>query len=181
MAEEVEAPQEAPPASSGGGVGKILAVAGILLVAAIAGLTTYLFVIAPRLEDSEKVAEEEEQVEYIPATPFTIEFPQTAVNVIRDGEAPASTLLFGVTLECENQATQSLIEQHRARFLDTINKLHDSRTRSELDDVLLIKESIQRQALQKSNDILQRVQADPDETIRITAVFHHTFVVQDSL
>lgn len=182
MAEEAK--EEEPEAKSGGVLGKIILVLGVVLVAAIGGLSTYLFVLKPMLEKAaaELVASEQESDgDPIPLMPVEIEFPQTAVNVMREGQAPAATLLFGVTLECENAATAELVNRHQARFVDMINKLHDSRTRSELDDVLLIKESIQRQALQKANEILMRLQDTSADTVRITSVLHHTFVVQDPL
>lgn len=181
MAEEVN--EERPEKESSGAIGKIVLVLGVVLVAAIGGLATYLFVLKPMLEEAAEVAASEQvsNEDPIPLMPVEIEFPQTPVNVIRDGQAPAAMLLFGVTLECENEATAELVRRHQARFVDMVNKLHDSRTRAELDDVLLIKESIQRQARQKGNDILRRLQEDPDDNIRITDVFHHTFVVNDPL
>ena len=181
MAEEVN--EEPPEEKSSGALGKIVLVLGVVLVASIGGLTTYLFVLKPMLEEAAEVAASEHASDEdpIPLAPVAIEFPQTPVNVIRDGQAPAATLLFGVTLECENEATAELVRRHQARFVDMINKLHDSRPRDELDDVLLIKESIQRQALQKSNDILMRLQEKPADVIRVISVFHHTFVVQDPL
>lgn len=181
MAEEVN--EEEPEKKSSGALGKIILVLGVVLVAAIGGLGTYLLVLKPMLEEAAEVlvSEQASGEDPIPIAPVMIEFPQTPVNVIREGQAPAATLLFGVTLECENEATAVLVRMHQARFVDMINKLHDSRTRSELDDVLVMKESIQRQALQKSNDILMRLQDKPDDIIRVTSVLHHTFVVQDPL
>ena len=181
MAEEVN--EERPEKESSGAIGKIVLVLGVVLVAAIGGLTTYLFVLKPMLEEAAAVAASEQvsNEDPIPLMPVEVEFPQKPVNVIRDGQAPAAMLLFGVTLECENEATAELVRRHQARVVDMVNKLHDSRTRAELDDVLLIKESIQRQARQKGNDILRRLQEDPDDNIRITDVFHHTFVVNDPL
>jgi len=178
MADEVN--EEGAEGQSGGGVGKIILLLCVVLVAAIAGLATYLFLLKPMLDNTE-VAVQIDPEDMIPLAPATVEFPGTPVNVMREGQMPASTLLFGVTLECENAETAVLVEMHRARFVDMISKLHDSRTRAELDDVYLIKQSIQRQILQKANDILVRVQEEPSESIRVTAVFHHTFVVQDPL
>jgi hypothetical protein len=92
---------------------------------------------------------------------------------------PASILVYGVSVECNNAETATLVQTHLARFVDIINKLHDSRTRSELDNTLLMKESIQRQAVQKSNDLLRRLQEKPRDDIKITAVLHQKFAVQD--
>ncbi len=181
MAEEVN--EERPEKEASGAVGKIILILGVVLVAAIAGLATYLFVLSPMLDEAAEVAASEQvsDEDPIPLEPVVVEFPQTPVNVIREGQAPASMLLFGVTLECENQETAALVTKHQARFRDMINKRHDSRTRSELDDVLLIKKSIQKQIKQKANDMLKQMQEEPADNIRITAVFHHTFTVQDQL
>lgn len=178
MADEVN--EESTEEQSGGGVGKIILVLGVVLVAAIGGLSTYVFLLKPMLGDTE-LALQVDPEDFIPVAPVEVEFPQTPVNVMREGQAPAATLLFGVTLECQNAETAALVSMHRGRFIDMINKLHDSRTRSDLDDTLLMKESIQKQALQKANDILIRLQQEPSESIRITSVFHHTFVVSDAL
>lgn len=175
----------APPAKSGG-LGKILLPVGLVLVAAIAGLATYLFVLAPMLalEDSahgDELAHTEGHHDDLPHHPETITLPDGFVNVIRDGEMPAAMLVYGVSIECNNHETRLLVETHLARFVDIINKLHDSRTRAELDDTLLIKESIQRQATQKVNDLLRRLQEKPRDDIKITAVLHHKFAVQDPI
>lgn len=175
--ENQEQTEEKP---SGGGLGKIVLVLVVAFVAAIGGLATYLFVLKPMLEKSAVVAEAVEE-DLIPLAAVEIEFPASPVNVIRDGQEPAATLLFGVTLECANAETLALVTAHQARFVDMINKLHASRTRAELDDVLLMTESIQRQLMQKLNDLLKRLQEEPADEIRITAVLHHTFVVQDPL
>lgn len=170
MAEEVEQ-------KKGGGYGKYAAVGILVLIAGIGGYLTYSFFMAPLLATDEEVAKVEEAP--IPKMPFKVEFPQLPVNVIRDGEMPASMLLFGVTFECANEPTADLIAAYQPRFTDMIIKLHSSKTRAELDDSLAAMESIQRQALQKANAILQRVQEEPDETIEVTAVLHSVFTVQD--
>ena len=179
MAEPARKKEEPAPEQSGG-IGKLLLPIGLVLVAAIAGLATYLFVLSPMLANAGLDAESKAAPEdLVPLSPVVIEFPDSFVNVIRDGEMPASILMFGVSLECNNEQTAALVNAHRARFVDIINKLHDSRTRSELDDTLLIKESIQRQAQQKANDLLRRLQEGPRDDVKITAVLHHKFVVND--
>lgn len=182
MADKKEKPAETP--AKGGGMGRLLMMAGVILVAAIGGLATYLFVLAPVLKDphaehGEAHAEEHGEEEHIPHHAVNVQLPTVVVNVMREGDGPAPLLQFGVTLEVSNHATELTVEQYKARFVDIINKLHDSRTRKELDDTLLIKESIQRQALQKCNELLKKIQDKPNDENKITAVLHHTFVVQD--
>jgi flagellar basal body-associated protein FliL len=179
MAEKSEKPSEKAPS---GGFGRFLLPVGLVLVAAIAGLATYLFVLSPMLDEEESASEHHaENEEVFPHEPEVITLPDGFVNVMRDGEMPASILVYGVSLECNNHETKLLVETHLARFIDIIVKLHDSRTRAELDDTLLIKESIQRQATQKANDLLRRLQEKPRDEIKITAVLHHKFAVQDQV
>jgi flagellar basal body-associated protein FliL len=184
MADKKEKQAEVPQKGGGGGMGRLIMMAGVVLVAAIGGLATYLFVLAPVLKDpaaehGEAHAEEHGEEDHVPHHAEMIELPTVVVNVIREGDGPAPYLQFGVTLECSDHATAQLVERYKARFVDIINKLHDSRTRKELDDTLLIKESIQRQAMQKTNELLKKLQEKPSDDVKITAVLHHTFVVQD--
>lgn len=177
MAEEKKkAEAEAPK----GGMGRILLLVGVVLVAAIGGLATYLFVLAPVLKDPEAHEEAKAHEEHsMPAHPVAVDLPNVVVNVMREGDGPSALLSFAVTIECNNAETAEIVNTHKARFVDIINKLHDSRTRKELDDTLLIKESIERQAMQKVNELLSKLQEEPNEEIKITAVLHQNFVVQD--
>ena len=175
-----EAPEAEP--KTGGMMGKIVVLAVILLVAAGGGVATYLLVLAPMLaEDGGEVVEAAQRE--IPLNPVYVAFEDRFVNVIMDDPAmPASTLVYGVTFECTNQLTADIINAHLPRFVDMINKLHSSLTREELDDTLLITESIQRQALQKANDILRKIQGEMvNPEVRVTAVSHQMFAVEDKL
>lgn len=174
------ADQDEVTEAEGGGSGivsTLIVVAIVLAVAGGAGLLVYRFAIAPRLAE-DPAAPEAPAEDPIPLMPVNVEFPQKFVNIMREGNEPASTLVFQVTLECNNQPTADLINMHKIRFEDMIIKLHDSRTRDELDDVLALKTSIQRQARQKANDLLQRLGAPPEE-MQVTDVFHNLFMVQD--
>lgn len=182
MADDENEGQEAE--SSGGGAGKFIGAAIVLTMAAIGGISTYLFVLKPMLgeEDPNAVAMNAEPVlpSDIPAMATTVVFEASPVSVIREAKQPASTLLFGMTFECNNAETAALVETYKHRFHDMLMKLHDSRTRSELDDAVLLKESIQRQAIQRANDILVHLQPEPvNPDIRITNVSYNIFTVQD--
>ena len=117
--------------------------------------------------------------------PLYIRFDDAFTNLMRDGDGPASTLLYKVTFECSNIETHDLINKYKTRFVDMISKLHDSRTRAEVDDILMFKEGVQRQALQRSNDILRKIipedvkEKDRAE-YRVTAVLHEKCMVADS-
>lgn len=166
---------------SGGKMGLILALVAVLLAVG-GGLAVYFFVISPKLAPGEEgdVAEVEEPEDFIPLNPVFFPFDQAITHIMREGDGASSMLMYKVTLECTNDATALRIETHRARFVDMLDKLHGSRTRDEVDDILSFKASIQRQALQKSNDILKRVTTDEDkEPLRVTAVFHEQLAVSD--
>ncbi|MFP6584046.1 MAG: hypothetical protein VCD00_16015 [Candidatus Hydrogenedentota bacterium] len=185
MAEEVneETAEEAAAEEkkSGGKIGLIL-IAVALLVAVGGGLSIYFFVIAPRLAppiDEDMFAIDGPE-EYIPEFPQFVYFESSFVHLMREGNGPAAILLYKVTFECENEATVFEIETHRARFIDMLLKLHGSRTREEVDDILIFEKSIQSQILQRANDILKRISQDSDgASPKITAIFHEQLHAQD--
>lgn len=178
MADEEKA-EAAESKGSSGLILKIAIIAAIIIVPATAAVVTYRLVLAPILAENAPTPEPEESK--IPPTAQTSTFDQSFVTVIMpDPNVPASLLLFSVSFECANLETAALVEGHKARFNDMVTQLHSFRTREELNDPL-VKESIQRQARQKANAILARLQDRPDPNIRITAVFHDRFAVQDQL
>jgi flagellar basal body-associated protein FliL len=183
MADTQKEGQEA--AIQPGGAGKYVAGAVVVLLAAIGGLSTYLFALKPMLGSPDSATLAKSTPKSLPpdiaSNPTAVVFEASPVYAVREGKQPASTLLFGMTFECNNAETAALVEKYKHRFQDMLMKLHDSRTRSELDDAVLLKESIQRQALQKANDMLQRLQVDPNPEIRITNVSYHMFMVSDPL
>lgn len=78
-----------------------------------------------------------------------------------------------------NEATAQIVEGHKARFKNMGDELHSYRTRNELNDPL-VKQSIQRQIVDKANQILRHLQAEPNPANRIAAVFHDQLGVRDS-
>jgi flagellar basal body-associated protein FliL len=184
MADEEVVEEVEDDKKSGGKLGLIMMVVG-LLVAIGGGLSVYFFLIAPRFSGDEEAVEVDEG-DTIPLYPEYVVFDDAFTNLMRDGDGPASTLLYKVSFECATLETAELVTAYKARFIDMINKLHDSRTRAEVDDILLFKESVQRQALQRSNDILQRiipqeVKKKDRHLYRITAVLHEKCMVADPI
>jgi flagellar basal body-associated protein FliL len=184
MAEETnEEGQEQEP-KKGGILGKLIPLMAVLVFLGV-GAAVYLFVIAPRLTDDttdDAAAEEMENPDGdLPMQPaMVVTLDSNFVNLMRDGDSAAPMLIYGVKLECNDQATMDLVVANQHRFEDMIMKLHDSHTRDELDDILAFKESVQKQALQKANDILKRLQGDnPAENVKITKVLHYQLAVQD--
>jgi len=180
MAEETN--EEEVKEKKGGLVGKLI-IPMVLLLAVGAGLGVYFGIIAPRLAPEEGMEDLPEiEVADIPAQPVPFVLEDNYVNVLREGTNPASTLIFGVTLECNGTATSSIVELYATRFVDIVNSLHDSRTRDELDDMLEFKNSVREQAMQKMNDLLVKIQGeDVQEDIRITDIIHRKCMVQDQV
>ena len=181
MSEETTEPSEQSKAKGGGGIFKIAMAAVIILGAAGGGFATYKFVLGPMLAPPE-AEEETEPKAYIPANPVSLDFVDNFVNVImEDKNVPASTLVFAVTFECNNQETADFVSMHMARFTNLVNNLHQSKSRGELDELSEFQDSVQRQAMQEANALLERLQSEPNEDIRITGVFHRVLMVEDKL
>lgn len=178
MADEEQVDAQ-PTQQSAAWIWKAIIVVVVILVPAVAGLVTFKMVVEPMVVVEEPVEPEEEPLDKIPLTAQTVPFEETFATVIMpDPNIPASLLLFRVSLECANPETAALVTAHQARFSNMLTQLHSFRTREELNDPL-VKESIQKQALQKANDILRRLQEQPNPDMRITGVFHDRFAIQD--
>lgn len=181
MSEETAETQEQPSAKGGGGIFKLAMMALIVLVAAGGGFATYQFVLAPMLAPP-ATEEETEPREYVPLNPVAMDFQDNYVNVIMEEPGiPASTLVFAVTFECNNQETYDFIDMYMARFTNLVNNLHESTRRSELDDLREFEKGVQRDAMRQANALLQRVQAEPKDDILVTGVFHRVLMVEDKL
>ncbi|PCJ57690.1 MAG: hypothetical protein COA73_10610 [Candidatus Hydrogenedentota bacterium] len=184
MAEEVDEDVQEQSPKAGGIVGKLVPLAAVL-VFLVVGAAVFMLVISPMLSDEEPDETEdmasETQGDEFPLQPaMVVTLDSSFVNLMREGDSAAPMLIYGVKLECNDQATLDLVVVNQHRFEDMVMKLHDSRTRGELDDILAFKESVQRQALQKANDILVRLQGDnPAENVKITKVLHYQMAVQD--
>jgi len=174
MAEEVNEGQESPKRNLGGII-KIASAGAFVLVAGIAGVLVYKIFLSPILAPSDD--EDAVVVEEIPLEPVHVIFESAFASVRREGDLPASTLVYGLTLECRDQETADLVNLFQPRFADMLNSLHGSKTRSELDDGERLKESIKKQALQKCNDLLRQLGGGDD--LRVTAVLYSNFAVSD--
>ena len=177
--QEAEAPEASETGRGGRSFVKIGIFAAVILGAALAGFFVFRFVLAPMLGPQEEAGDSDEEPLGI-ISPFTVAFDDGFVNLRREGDMSAATLLFGITLECSTQGTIDLIDLYKPRFTDLLHKLHDSRTREEVDDTLNFKKSVQKRALQKCNDLLKQIQGEETDHF-VTAVFHHALAVQDGL
>ncbi|HOD49577.1 MAG TPA: hypothetical protein PLM14_02495 [Candidatus Hydrogenedentes bacterium] len=156
-----------------------------VMVAAIAAVVLYLFVLKPRLSEDggARSSPAADAGDKLNPNAVTVDFDDAvaSVKMPTDSQLPAAMLLFAVSLECNNQMTADLLEKHRARFTDMINKQHEFRTRAELDDPR-VKADIQRTILMEANTILKQLQpAAINPQIQVTAVFHRRFLVSDQM
>ncbi len=158
---------------------KLTIIACAILVPAAAAAALYIFVLDPAMSGVE--ADASEPGDRISAEAVTLSFEESFTTVIMSNpNIPASLLLFQVTLECANADTAAVISRHQPRFRDMLTQLHSFRTREELNDPQ-VKESIQRMARDRANELLQRLPADPAKDLRVTDVFHERFAIQDQL
>ena len=179
MADEVKEEKVRTP----GRKKKIIVLASVIILPIIAAVVVYFFVIGPMLSGPSGVENEDEgeQEAKISVSVVTVSFDSQMATVLKSNpELPASQLMFIVALECNNQVTADLVLKHKPRFTHEINNLHEFRTREELDD-RLVKETIEKQILQKANSILKQLQAEPDKEIKVVAVFHEQWVIHDSM
>lgn len=174
MADENETSEEVEEeVKKGGNLGLIIALAAIL-IAVGGGLAVYQFVIVPKFAVVDTGDEPVAPINTIPDQPVNHTFDMATVNLMREGNESAGILLYQISFECTNDATIGFITTYEPRFIDMLNNLHASRTRNEVDDILQFKISVQRQAKQKANDMLQQMMTENyDVDIpMITGVFH---------
>lgn len=183
MADEQKAPEAA---EAGGGMKKMLRgvglIVGVVVVAAVGGLAAFFFVLKPMLQ-ADASAEETLPDDLIPLGAVEVSFDVNFVNLIMpDEDMPTSTLLYSITLSCADQATADIINAHKARFSDTIVKLHDGHLRADvMTDPRVLKESIQKQVVQECNRLLKRLAPGPGAPMEVLAALHTQFAVSDSI
>lgn len=173
-----EGEQQEEGSGGKGGLLRLLAVLiGVTLFGATLSLVVWKFVLQPRLADSD--APMEIAGPEIPPEPFMVPFePALATVVMPSDDYLASTLMYAVELECSDQIAMELVMKHKARFIDMIRKLHQGRTRDELNDPMT-DDNIQKQIVQESNAILSAILGESAESSRVTNAFHTQWYVKD--
>lgn len=175
MAEEQE-----PKKEGRGLVLRLVFIVVPILIAAIAGVLTYMLLLAPMLAPEEEDAPE--PGDYIPEAGQTVTFETRFANLIMpDPEIPASTLVYQVALECNDVETATLVNQHMPRFYDILVRAHTGLRREDLDDPTTL-DSLKRQILRQCNDALERLQkGKPKPTTVVTAVFYEQWALSDQI
>ncbi len=186
MGKEVET-----AAAPKGSILRFIIPAVLILGAAAGGGATYFLVLAPMLHPEEHApadaepghghGTDEEVEEPISLHSVVVPFDEQNVNLMREGDLPAAIVLYKVTLEVSNPETQLIVDapNFKPRFLEKIQKPHLSKTRAEVDDQTVFQASTARIIKQQCNDLLRRLQEEPKEENRITAVFYDKFLVID--
>ena len=181
MAEDNENNAEEEGKKKGGKLGLIIMLV-IILIAAGGGFAVYKMFIAPKFADEEMLPEPEEPKNPIPLMPFNYEFAMSTVNLMRDSDGESGILLYQVSFECNDELTKITVETYKPRFADMINKLHASRTRDEVDDILQFQLSVQRQMKQRANDMLKEMTPEDYEgpPLLVTGVYHISCMATDA-
>lgn len=179
MAEEN--PQQVAQTPKSGGLSKFVMPIAVLLGAAVVALVLFKYVLLPRLSGEPKPKEEvaEGPVELTP-----VEFPDFTTNVKTTNPEEASGLfIYSVTLECGSKLAAEVVGAHKSHFRDLISRLHEFKTREELNDPLF-KDSVKKQVLQEANEALKEYLKHEEEVKpedRITAVYHDKWFTYDRL
>lgn len=148
------------------GMSSLIILGIVVLVAAVAALAVFLFVLKPMLAAP---AESEEVTSPEPTNgTFFVTFEDLSVT----GQANAPDeipplLIFSVTFACPNEETVAFIEARRPHFANMITNLYCSKTERQLSQE---KEFILDEALRKARALLKEFGA-PD-TVAITNVLH---------
>lgn len=169
--EEVLEPQ---PSNKPSLVRRMAVLLGVAMAAIIVVLLLYRFVIQPRLSS------EAREVPEVPSSSVPVPFERASTSVVMppDSNMPASLLQYRVTLLVSNQRTADIIKANESWFTDMLRELHSGHPRDKVDDPMLLK-SIQKQALLKSNEILNTIQGGENPNNRVLKVFHDEFFVYD--
>ena len=179
MSEEADNGADGGQAKSSGVLGKIIALGIVVLVAAIGGMLTYMFVLAPMFEEKPPPTVSDDGGEKIPAGAEYVEFDEKMASVKPEIDDGSSTVLkYKISILSANAATTALIEANRQLFEAKFDELHRGRTKAELSDPQVLR-SIRRQAEQEGNSLLRRLQEEPNPEIRIIQVLHTTAATFD--
>lgn len=154
-----------------------LLLVGALLVPAIVALVIAKMWVLPRLTGEEVVEAAPVVDDDFPATMTLVEFPKINVSVASDDPDMVPPLLsVQVTLSCVDDITAAKVEEKKAYFAAEILRLHQGRTRAELNDPL-VQSSILEQIKQQSNILLKRMA--PDMDLKVLRAMHTDFMIVD--
>ena len=114
-----------------------------------------------------------------PETMAEVTFDEQQVTVQTDDpEVVPPLLIEQVTLICQDEATSAMVMLRKSLFAAKILKLHQGRTRAELNDPL-VQNSIREQIKQQANILLGRLNSNPEVELKVLEALHLKFMVVD--
>ena len=175
---EVEEGQQEEESGGKGGLIRLLVVLfSVALIGATVSLVVWKLLLKPRLADPELVVAS--TTPQILADPFMVPFDASLTTVKMPSEDfLASTLMYAIELECSDQIAMDLVMKHKARYIDMIRRMHQGRTREELNDPMT-DDNIQKQIVQESNAILSAILVENEADSRVTSAFHTQWYIKD--
>ncbi|MBI2421846.1 MAG: hypothetical protein HYV27_03370 [Candidatus Hydrogenedentes bacterium] len=150
-----------------------------LLVPAILGASTFLFLIKPRLEGAVTIEEPmmETPSDALPMDVQEVTFDQeTTSTVVDDPDLAPPILMYQIALSVKNTETKTLIEAKKAYFQARITRLHGNRTEKELKDPF-VQDTILRQIKQESNTLLKRLAPESEVDLEVLEAMYLKFSV----
>lgn len=149
-----------------------------LLVPASIGLGLFKFFVMPKLAMNDTVmAAPPDDIPAFPETMTTVVFDELLVTVQSDDPDLASPLLqIKVALSCADEMTSGTVEGKKEYFAAEILRLHQGRTRSELNDPL-VQNSILEQIKQQSNILLKKL--SPRMELKVLKAMYLKFTIME--
>lgn len=175
MAEEQNAEQEEKKSST---LVKNLIIFGVAIaVPAIIAVGIFQFVLKPSFGNDDEADKAPDVKDPLPMSMTEVVFADIQVSVrTEDPDMVAPLLIAGVTLWCRDEAASSVVDGRKNKFAAMILKLHQGRTRSELNDPL-VQNSIREQIKQQANILLRRL--NPEAELEVLSAEHLKYTVVD--
>ena len=174
---EGEKETQAPQPKKGSPIIKwLVLILAPILVAAISAMLVWSFLLKPMLSAEPPPPPNEDA---IPMGTVTVDLGDAHTTILMPStEYQASILQYQIELVCIDQPTADLVTGNKGQFVSLARKLHSYKTRDELQNPM-VEESIRRQMLQESNQLLQRLLPVPNPAVKVIDVLHLNFFVVD--
>tara|TARA_R110001592_G_scaffold15556_3_gene67644 strand:- start:470 stop:1003 length:534 start_codon:yes stop_codon:yes gene_type:complete len=148
-----------------------------IVIPAILAFVLYSFIIKPKFGPEEEMAKTPTVVDPFPVTMTEMIFDEQQISVAtEDPDMVAPMLITQVTLMCRDPETAAVVDSRKSLFAAMILKMHQGRTRAELNDSL-VRNSILQQIKQQSNILLKRI--NPEADLMVLDALHLKFTMVD--
>ena len=178
MSEDADNAASEEQGKSSGVLGKLIGLGIVVLLAAVGGMLTYMFVLAPMFEPPPEpvVGNDDDGQKIPPGAQYVLIDGGKAMLESDPGDPGSAILMYDISIVSANPETTALLEDNLQLFQGKFLDIHKGRTRSEVADPQVLR-SICRQAEQEGNSLLRRLQEDIDPKIRIVMVLHTSLSV----